>query len=268
MPLPPQHGVKGVYYGGKWLDLEDCYGTFTGVEEECSGCASKSKSSCPRSRSANSPATWDGPKPKDSPKDDDSYHYDVCIVGAGCIGAAIARELSRYQLRVLWLEAADDVSQGATKGNSGIVHAGYDDTPGTNRAKYCWKGNQMFPQLDRELRFGYQTNGSLVLATKEEDRKELQELYERGQKNGVERLELLNQEQVRSMEPYVNKNVIAALYSPDAGNVIPYVSSAYAMQDAKGQNQAWKRPYSMTHSTQLYSTQRIHTTAGIYHCTG
>lgn len=209
---PHQHGVKGVYYGGHWLDLEDCHGTFTGVEDKCSGC-SKNKNGneqpCPRSRSAN----------RASPNNTD---YDICIVGAGCIGAAIARELSRYKLSVVWLEAADDVSQGATKGNSGIVHAGYDDTPGSNRAKYCWKGNQMFPQLDKELRFGYQLNGSMVLATKEEDRVELQELLERGKTNGVERLKILERGEIRQMEPYVNENVIAALYSPDAGNVIPY----------------------------------------------
>ena len=51
--------------------------------------------------------------------------------------------LRRYRLRVVLLEGSDDVTQGATKGNSGIVHAGYDDKPGTLRAKLCWKGNQV-----------------------------------------------------------------------------------------------------------------------------
>ena len=125
--VPRQHGVKGVYYGGNWLDIEDCAGTFTEVQEKCSGCTRQPADdrACPRSRS----------KEQASPNGVD---YDVCIVGAGCIGAAVARELSKYSLSVCWLEAADDVSQGATKGNSGIVHAGYDDKPGTNRAKYCW----------------------------------------------------------------------------------------------------------------------------------
>lgn len=88
------------------------------------------------------------------------------------------------------LESADDVSQGATKGNSGIVHAGYDDKPGTNRAKFCWKGNQMFPALDRELRFGYQLNGSLVVATSEAEVKILDELMKRGETNGVQNLRI------------------------------------------------------------------------------
>jgi glycerol-3-phosphate dehydrogenase len=147
----------------------------------------------------------------------------VLIVGAGCIGAAVARELSRYNLDILWVEAADDVSQGATKGNSGIVHAGYDDTPGTNRAKYCWRGNQMFAQLDRELRFGYQKNGSLVVAFNVKDREHLEVLKKRGDTNGVQFLRIIDQDELRRIEPSISRDAVAALYSPEAGNVIPYV---------------------------------------------
>lgn len=110
----------------------------------------------------------------------------------------------------------------ATKGNSGIVHAGYDDKPGTNRAKYCWKGNQMFADLDRELRFGYQKNGSLVIAFSEEDKKQLQELKKRGETNGVKNLSILTKKELFAREPHVHPDAVGALYSPDAGNVIPY----------------------------------------------
>lgn len=144
------------------------------------------------------------------------------IVGAGCVGASIARELSKYEVSVLLLEAADDVTQGATKGNSGIVHAGFDDTPGSVRAKFCWRGNQMFGELDRELRFGFQRNGSLVVATNAEEMAHLEELEKRGKKNGVQRLRIVDREELRRMEPHLSDACIGALYSPDAGNVIPY----------------------------------------------
>jgi glycerol-3-phosphate dehydrogenase len=206
-PPTRQHGVKGVYYAGDWLDLEDCAGRFSADESKCSGCDHYGEA-CPRSRSRK--VLGDG------------RAYDLAVIGAGCIGAAVARELSKYACTVLWLESADDVSQGATKGNSGIVHAGYDDKPNTNRAKYCWPGNQMFPQLDRELRFGYQKNGSLVIALNEEEIKGLEELMERGRVNGVQNLRIVDKEELRKMEPYVHPDAIAALYSPDAGNVIPY----------------------------------------------
>ncbi|CAJ1954697.1 unnamed protein product [Cylindrotheca closterium] len=210
MVLHHQHGVKGVYRGGEWLDIEDCDEVFTGIEDQCSGC--KIEGACPRSRS----------RPNASSKKSKGTDYDVVIIGAGCVGAAVARELSRYDLTVLMVEAADDVTQGATKGNSGIVHAGYDDKPGTNRSKYCWPGNQMFPQLDRELNFGYQKNGSLVLATNNDEVKILNDLLKRGETNGVKNLRIIDKKELFEMEKFVNPKSIAALYSPDAGNVIPY----------------------------------------------
>lgn len=202
-----QHGVKGVFYGGDWMSIEDCAKHVASLNS--SDKCNQSCETCPRSRSRKSSAKSDG-------------SYDVVIIGAGCIGGAIARELSRYTASVLILEAADDVTQGATKGNSGIVHAGFDDTPGSNRSKYCWPGNQMFPKLDEELHFGYQRNGSLVLARGPEEEKVLQELLERGHKNGVQRLKILNRDEVLAIEPYINAEVTAALHAPDAGNLIPY----------------------------------------------
>jgi L-2-hydroxyglutarate oxidase LhgO len=117
---------------------------------------------------------------------------------------------------------ADDVTQGATKGNSGIVHAGYDDEPGTNPSKFCPKGNSMFPQLDRELHFGYQRSGSLVMARGKEDEETLRDLLQRGIKNGVQGLRIVDQAELRAMEPNVSKASTAALFAPTAGQVTPY----------------------------------------------
>lgn len=216
-PEGAQHGKSGVYYAGNWLDIEDCDGAFNISKEKCSGCPNNTpQEPCPRSRSRPNSNN------SNSQEKEEDRVYDVLIVGAGCIGSAIARELSKYTLDVLLVESADDVSQGATKGNSGIVHAGYDDTPGGLHAKYCWPGNQMFAQLDKELRFGYQINGSLVVAFSEDDKKHLEVLKKRGETNGVRNLRIVDQAELREMEPHINQEGIAALYSPDAGNVIPY----------------------------------------------
>lgn len=211
-----QHGVKGVYYGGEWLDIEDCVGLAYGSTTSCDGCLDV----CPRSQSRHSAAKGTTTLRGTSTT---VPIYDVCLVGAGCIGAAIARELARLSpLSVLWVEAADDVSQGATKGNSGIVHAGYDDAPCSVRAQHCWPGNQTFADLDRDLHFGYQINGSLVVAFTANEVQELERLQQRGEQNGVQRLRIVQQEELRRMEPAIHPDAIAALYAPDAGNVIPY----------------------------------------------
>ena len=78
--------------------------------------------------------------------------YDVVIIGAGVSGSAIARELSRYQLKTLVIEKEEDVCCGTSKANSGIVHAGFDAENGSLMAKLNVEGNQMMPELSKELR--------------------------------------------------------------------------------------------------------------------
>jgi L-2-hydroxyglutarate oxidase LhgO len=207
-----QHGIKGAYVGGDWVNIEDCGELFNiknGSDKTNKSNCGGDCSTCPRSRSKNTSIKNDGT-------------YDVIIIGGGCIGSAIARELSKTTNSVLLLEAADDISQGATKGNSGIVHAGFDDTPGSNRAKFCWPGNQMFEQLDRELHFGYQKNGSLVLARSEADIDHLRELKKRGETNGVKGLRIVEKNELFQLEPHVHPDSIAGLLAPEAGNLIPY----------------------------------------------
>lgn len=148
--------------------------------------------------------------------------YDVLIIGAGVVGANIARELSKYKLKVCIIDKSDDVSNGASKANSGIVHGGYDDEPGTLKAKLCVKGNRMYEELDKELNFGYRQTGSLVIGFSEEDKAHLKKLYEYGLANGVEGLEIIGKEKIIEMEPYINKDVQWGLYCKNAGVTSPY----------------------------------------------
>lgn len=148
--------------------------------------------------------------------------YDVCIIGAGVVGMNIARELSRYKLRICVLEKEPDVGCGCSKANSGIVHGGYSDEPGTLKARLCVQGNRMYEQLDKQLHFGYRQTGSLVLAFREEDIPQLRQLHEYGIKNGVQGLKVISGEQAVEMEPYLSREVKAALYCENAGVASPY----------------------------------------------
>lgn len=159
--------------------------------------------------------------------------YDVAVIGAGVVGALTARELSKYELRICILEKGADVASGSSKANSAIVHAGYDPLPGTLKARFNVKGNEMFERLSQELEVPFKRIGSLVLAFNEADMEVLQKLYERGAENGVPGLEILRgYEDTARIEPNVSTDVAGALYAPSAAITCPYELTYAAVENA------------------------------------
>ena len=148
--------------------------------------------------------------------------YDAAIIGAGITGCAAAFELSRTTARVALLDRDGDVAAGATRANSGIVHAGYDPLPGTKMARYNVEGNALIHQYAGELNLPFRPVGSLVLALSEDDLPTLHTLYERGKANGVPGLALLSAEETRTMEPALSPEVRGALFAPTAGVIGPW----------------------------------------------
>ncbi|MCQ2391385.1 MAG: FAD-dependent oxidoreductase [Kiritimatiellae bacterium] len=146
---------------------------------------------------------------------------DVIVIGAGVVGCATARELTRYNLNVLVLEAGSDVAEGASKANSAIVHAGFDAKPGTNKAKFNVLGNRLFEDVCRELKVPFRRNGSLVLAFGAEEEKALHDLKNKAEQNGVP-VVILSQEELRYREPNVSPEATAALWAPTGGICCPY----------------------------------------------
>lgn len=148
--------------------------------------------------------------------------YDVVIIGAGVSGSASARELSRYKVNACVIEKTEDVCSGTSKANSGIVHAGFDAPEGSLMAKLNVEGNLMMEELSKELDFPFKKNGSLVICLSEEDMPKLKELYDRGIRNRVKELKILNKEEVLELEPNITDDVYAALYAPTGGIVCPF----------------------------------------------
>ena len=148
--------------------------------------------------------------------------FDVMIIGAGVIGCAVARELSKYEARVLMLEKNEDVCTGASKANSAIIHSGYDAENGTLKAKFNVEGNAMMDELCRKLDIPFKRIGSLTVCTDESQITELEKLRERGEKNGVPDLRIVYREELLSMEPHIADEVVAALYAPTAGIICPF----------------------------------------------
>eukprot|EP01063_Lacrimia_lanifica_P015716 TRINITY_DN22394_c0_g1_i1.p1 TRINITY_DN22394_c0_g1~~TRINITY_DN22394_c0_g1_i1.p1 ORF type:complete len:605 (+),score=119.94 TRINITY_DN22394_c0_g1_i1:34-1848(+) len=199
------HARNGVYIGGDWVDDIEAIDT----HYLCKGQVTSTDVHRRRAQ-AGAPAGESGV-------------YDVAIIGAGAQGAAVARELAKTAARVVVLEAGDDVTQGATKANSGVIHSGCAARSGSVRAKFAHAGCMMFPQLDRELRFGFNRCGSLFLASGAEEEELLEDLKRRGLRNGVTDLTLVRGlDAVRVLEPEVAPHITAALAAPDAGVVAPY----------------------------------------------
>lgn len=147
---------------------------------------------------------------------------DIIIIGGGVVGCAVARLLSRYEADVALLEGASDVAEGASKANSGIVHAGFDAKPGTLKAKLNVEGARMYPALCAEVDAPYGQPGAMVLAFTEEERAHIQTLYDQGVANGVEGLRVIEREEILSLEPNVNPGVVCALLAPTSGITSPY----------------------------------------------
>ena len=158
--------------------------------------------------------------------------YDAAIIGAGVSGAFIARELSRYDIKIALLEKCNDPAMGTSKANSGIVHSGFDAVPGTLKAKLNVKGTALMPKVCKELNVPFKQLGSLLAAFSDEEIKTLEMLKERGEKNGVEGLEIYDSKKLHELEPTVNESAVAALWAPSAGIVCPYELTIAATENA------------------------------------
>ncbi len=148
--------------------------------------------------------------------------YDVAIIGSGITGSACAYFLSKYRLKIAVIEKNNDVCCGTTKANSAIIHAGYDPHPETLMAKLNVKGSAMAKEICAKLDVPYNQIGSLVVAFSEEEAKTVEELFERGNANGVPDLKILNREELKEAEPMISDEALCALYAPSAAIVNPW----------------------------------------------
>lgn len=157
--------------------------------------------------------------------------YDVVIIGAGVTGSSIAYQLSKRKGKFLVLEKQGDVCEGTTKANSGIAHGGYDATPGTMKAKMNVAGIKMMEEMSKTLDFPYKKTGTLVLCHSEGDRDALNALYQQGVENDVPGMKILEREELLKIEPNIQDDVVAALYTSEAGIVDPFMMNiAFAEQ--------------------------------------
>lgn len=158
-----------------------------------------------------------------------SSDYDLVIVGGGIVGVASGREfLKRHpHLRMAIVEKEPKLAYHQSGHNSGVIHAGIYYKPGSLKAKLCVEGlNLTYAYLD-EKKIPYKKVGKLIVATDDIEVKRLHDLHERGVKNGVADLQLIDGKQIPEIEPHCRG--IKALHSPHTGIVdFRLVTESYA----------------------------------------
>lgn len=147
---------------------------------------------------------------------------DIIIIGSGVVGCSIARELSKYKLNIAVIDKNEDISEGISKANSGIIHGGFNEKKGTLKAKLNLEANKIIDDLAKELDFPFKRNGSLILAFNEDEFQRVKELKNQGNDLGVEELEILEKGEVLDLEENINCDVVGALYVKNSGIVSPY----------------------------------------------
>ncbi len=146
---------------------------------------------------------------------------DVLIIGAGVVGCAIARELSRYQVRVTVVDKNEDVGGDASKSNSAIIHTGYDATPGTLESELVVAANPMYDRLAADLDVPFHRIGAILPAVTQDQAERLPELEEKAFRNRVYDVEVLSAQQILKMEPALNPGVKGGLFIPRESIIDP-----------------------------------------------
>lgn len=157
---------------------------------------------------------------------------DAAVIGGGILGCFAARNLRRWNISVALLERAEDVCTGITRANSAVVYAGYDNKPGSLKAKMTVRGNGNFDRLCQELEVPFSRCGSLLVTYDVNSLPKLDKKLSEGLRNGVPGLHLLTGQEAEAMEPMLKPGVAGALYAPTTGTVNPWLLGIAAWENA------------------------------------
>ena len=148
--------------------------------------------------------------------------FDVVVIGAGVVGAAIARELSEYRLDVALIEAADDVGTGTSKANTAILHTGFDAIPGTLESRLLRRSYPRLRAYADAVGIAVEDTGALLVAWTEEQLASLPALAHKAAENGVTDLHAIAVRELYELEPELGPGALGALRIPGEGIICPY----------------------------------------------
>lgn len=162
------------------------------------------------------------------------YQANIVVIGAGAVGCAVARELSRYDVDVIVVEKNDDIGGDASKSNSAIIHTGYDASPGTLESQLVVAANPMYDQIAEELDVPFSRIGAILPAITEEQFEKLPAILAKSHQNRVYDVQFKTGAELLKMEPNLNPEVKGGLYIPRESIIDPFILvQAYAENAAE-----------------------------------
>ncbi|MDR2109887.1 MAG: NAD(P)/FAD-dependent oxidoreductase [Spirochaetaceae bacterium] len=151
------------------------------------------------------------------------YQADIVIIGAGAVGTSIARELSKYHIKVMVVDKRDDVGGDASKSNSSIICDGADCPPHTLESRLVQASRRMMDRLTRDLDIPFKVIGSIMPAITEEQLALLPGIYNDAYENNIFDAELVSPREVLELEPEINPSVLGGLYNPGEAVIDPFL---------------------------------------------
>jgi len=157
--------------------------------------------------------------------------FDIAVIGAGAVGAAIARELSRYELKIALIEANSDVGMGTSKASTAIWHTGFDAKPGTLEATLMRRSYALMDGYLPEANIPHERLGALLIAWNQDQLDSLPVLEKKAHENGVMDVHIISSEEIYQREPLINKGALGGLLVPGEGILCTFtVPLAFATQ--------------------------------------
>jgi glycerol-3-phosphate dehydrogenase len=150
--------------------------------------------------------------------------FDVAIIGAGVVGTAIARELSRYRLRCALIEAASDVGTGTSKANTALLHTGFDAKPGTLEARLVRRGHELLMAYGPQAGIPIERLGALLVAWDAAQLAALPGIAASAAHNGYAATCSVSVDELYAMEPHLGPGALGALAIPDESIICPFTT--------------------------------------------
>lgn len=162
----------------------------------------------------------------------DNIHCDVLIIGGGITGCAIARELARYNLKIMLVEKGPDVASGQSSRNGGVVHVGINFSKNSQKLKYCVAGNNMYDQLAKDLHVPFEHNGQVTFAHNYWEKFILRFIKIKGKKKGIGKTKIMSRKELLEIEPSIPSWSKGGLYMGTGGITCPHKMTVAMAENA------------------------------------